>query len=266
MPEILPQKSARRWRAVAVDDEPPALKRMAALLADVEGFELVAALSEPGKVAAALRELRPDVLFLDIHMPGMSGFDVLRSLDGDVPVVVVVTAFDEHAIRAFEHGAVDYLLKPVQRDRFQRTIERVQRRLTGMSQEDLRLHLDAVLRLVRGPGSVESAPARVAVRVRDRTTLLDPAEIDRVDAEGNVLHVQTARGRYSFRETLTAFAERLPAGMFVRVNRATVLNVARVRCVEPWFNGDFVLVLTDGTKVTSGRAYRSDVRARLGLK
>jgi two-component system LytT family response regulator len=182
------------------------------------------------------------------------------------PLIVFVTAYDEHAIRAFDAGALDYLLKPVERERFATMMERVRQRVATASGDEMRQHLQAVLRLVGTGAPAATAPARVAVGTRDRTTLLDPAAIDRVDAEGNLIHVLAGRERFSFRETLTAFADRLPPGMFVRVNRATLVNVARVRHVEPWFNGDYVLQLVDGSKVTSGRAYRDGLRQVLGLR
>lgn len=261
--------AARPWRVVAVDDEPPALKRIAALLAATSGLELVGTFTDPVAAVAALPELAPHVLLLDVQMPGMTGFEVLHAIatsDGPTPVVVFATAYDEHALRAFEVGAVDYLLKPVERERFRTTMDRVKARLDGMSAGELRAHLAAVRRLLAPAGDATPATTRVSVKVKDRIVLLDPAQIDRVDAEGNVIHVQVGRERLSFRETLTSFAERLPASAFVRVNRSTLVNVARVRYAEPWFNGDYVLVLVDGSKVTSGRTYREGVRALLGMR
>lgn len=214
----------------------------------------------------AIPALAPDVLLLDIQMPGMTGFDVVRAVSAATPLVVFVTAFDEHAIRAFEVGAVDYLLKPIERERFHATMERVTTRLNGMAAGELRAHLDAVRRLL-APGALTPAVvARVALKVKDRTVFVDPSQIDRIEAEGNIIHVQIGRERVSFRETLTAFAERLPPGMFLRVNRSTLVNIARVRYAEPWFNGDYVLVLADGSKATSGRTYRDAVKLALGLR
>ena len=256
-------RAAPRWRAVAVDDEPPALERLRTLLREAPAFELVAAYDDPAQAVAELRRSPPDVLFLDIQMPGLSGFDVVRALGDAAPLVVFVTAYDEHAIRAFEVSAVDYLLKPIHRERLAHTLERVAERLAGAPRPELGAQVAEVVRGLQA--ALPAAPLRIALKLRDRHLLLDPATIDRVDADGNLLHVQVGQERHAIRETLTAFGERLPAGMFVRVNRSTLVNVARVRQVEPWFNGDFVLVLADGARVTSGRSYRERLRAALGL-
>lgn len=248
------------WRAIAVDDEPPALKRLSSLLAEVPGVRLVGTYDDPREAVPAIERERPDLLFLDIQMPEMTGFELVAALGDECPLVIFVTAYDEHAIRAFEVNALDYLLKPVQRERLAATLARARERLATRSASEIQAQLHAVL-LGMGAG----APARVAVRTGTRVLLLDPATIDRVEADGNTLTLHAGRERVEFRETLTAFEARLPPGRFVRVSRSTVVNLASVRQVEPWFNGDYVLILTDGAKVTTGRTYRDRVRAALGL-
>jgi len=248
------------WRAIAVDDEPPALKRLSSLLAEVPGVRLVGTYDDPREAVPAIEAERPDLLFLDIQMPEMTGFEVVAALGDECPLVIFVTAYDEHAIRAFEVNALDYLLKPVQRERLAATVARARERLATRSASEIQAQLHAVL---RGMGA--GAPARVAVRTGTRVLLLDPATIDRVEADGNTLTLHAGRERVEFRETLTAFEARLPPGRFVRVSRSTVVNLASVRQVEPWFNGDYVLILADGAKVTTGRTYRDRVRAALGL-
>ncbi|HEX8319774.1 LytTR family DNA-binding domain-containing protein [Longimicrobium sp.] len=248
------------WRAIAVDDEPPALKRLSSLLAEVPGVRLVGTYDDPREAVPAIERERPDLLFLDIQMPEMTGFELVAALGDECPLVIFVTAYDEHAIRAFEVNALDYLLKPVQRERLAATLARARERLSTRSASEIQAQLHAVL---RGMGA--GAPARVAVRTGTRVLLLDPATIDRVEADGNTLTLYAGRERVEFRETLTAFEARLPPGRFVRVSRSTVVNLASVRQVEPWFNGDYVLILADGAKVTTGRTYRDRVRAALGL-
>ncbi|HEY0024695.1 MAG TPA: LytTR family DNA-binding domain-containing protein [Longimicrobium sp.] len=248
------------WRAIAVDDEPPALKRLAALLAEVPGVRLVGTYDDPREAVPAIERERPDLLFLDIQMPEMTGFELVAALGDECPLVIFVTAYDEHAIRAFEVNALDYLLKPVQRERLAATLARARERLSTRSASEIQAQLHAVLR-----GTGAGAPARVAVRTGTRVLLVDPATIDRVEADGNTLTLHAGRERVEFRETLTAFEARLPPARFVRVSRSTVVNLASVRQVEPWFNGDYVLILADGAKVTTGRTYRDRVRAALGL-
>jgi two-component system LytT family response regulator len=248
------------WRAIAVDDEPPALKRLSSLLAEVPGVRLVGTYDDPREAVPAIERERPDLLFLDIQMPEMTGFELVAALGDECPLVIFVTAYDEHAIRAFEVNALDYLLKPVERERLAATLARARERLATRPASEIQAQLHAVL-LGMGTG----APARVAVRTGTRVLLLDPATIDRVEADGNTLTLHAGRERVEFRETLTAFEARLPPGRFVRVSRSTVVNLASVRQVEPWFNGDYVLILADGAKVTTGRTYRDRVRAALGL-
>lgn len=250
------------WRAIAVDDEPPALKRLSALLAEVPGVRLVGTYDDPREAVPAIEREQPDLLFLDIQMPEMTGFELVAALGDECPLVIFVTAYDEHAIRAFEVNALDYLLKPVQRERLAATLARARERLTTRTASEIQAQLHAVLSSL---GMGTGAPARVAVRTGTRVLLLDPATIDRVEADGNTLTLHAGRERVEFRETLTAFEARLPPGRFVRVSRSTVVNLASVRQVEPWFNGDYVLILADGAKVTTGRTYRDRVRAALGL-
>jgi two-component system, LytTR family, response regulator len=251
------------WRAVAVDDEPPALKRIRSLLAGFDEVELAAAYSDPAEALRAVRARPPDLLFLDIQMPGMSGLDFAAALGEPMPLVVFVTAFDEHALRAFELHALDYLLKPIERDRFRLTMERVLRRLESNTAGELVPRLRALLATVEGRGG--AAPARLSLRSGEGFVVVDPAEIDRVAVDGNTIRVFVGRESYAFRDTLAAFEARLPPRGFVRVHRSLLVNVERIRRVEPWFNGDLVLTLSDGTQVVTGRTYREQVRRALGL-
>jgi two-component system LytT family response regulator len=249
------------WRAITVDDEPPALKRMRAMLGGVTGLQLVGEYDDPRVALDAIRRDRPDVVFLDIQMPEMTGFDLVAALDDPLPLIVFVTAYDEHAIRAFEVNAADYLLKPVSRERLAATIARVTARLGGGETGGTKAQLDAIVQ----HASAGALPPRVAIRVDGRVVLLAAHTIDRVEADGNTLRAHVGRETFDFRETLTAFEARLPAGRFLRVSRSALVNVERVRHAEPWFHGDYVLVLTDGAKVVTGRTYRDRVRAALGL-
>jgi two-component system LytT family response regulator len=254
----------RVWRAIAVDDEPPALKRLASLLAGIPGVELAGAYDDPRAAVEAIERERPDLLFLDIQMPELTGFEVVGALGDACPLVIFITAYDEHAIRAFEVNALDYLLKPVQRERLAATVERARERLSTRPAGEFQAQLEAALRTLAA-SSPAAAPARVAVRTGSRTLLVDPTTIDRVEADGNILTLHAGRERVEFRETLGAFEGRLPPRHFVRVSRSTVVNVASVRQVEPWFHGDYVLILADGAKVVTGRTYRERVRAAFGL-
>ncbi|HEX8904266.1 MAG TPA: LytTR family DNA-binding domain-containing protein [Longimicrobiaceae bacterium] len=258
----------RAWTAVTVDDEAPALKRLRDLLRGVEGVELAGEFSDPAEALEALRRDPPDILFLDVQMPGMTGFDLLRALGRPPSVVIFVTAYDQHALEAFEVHAFDYLLKPVARDRFAEAVARARQRLESDAGGDLPARLAALLGAADGRRATVSAPApaaRIPLRAGERFVMVDPAEIDRVEVDGNLVRVSAGGERYVFRETLAAFEARLPPGRFVRVHRSLVVNLDRVRQVEPWFHGDYLLVMADGSKIVTGATYRDRVRAALGL-
>ncbi|HEX8246063.1 MAG TPA: LytTR family DNA-binding domain-containing protein [Longimicrobium sp.] len=256
----------RAWTAVTVDDEAPALKRLRDLLRGVEGIELVGEYSDPAEALEALRRDPPDILFLDVQMPGMTGFGLLRALERPPPVVVFVTAYDQHALEAFEVHAFDYLLKPVARDRFAEAVARARQRLQNDAPDDLPARLAALLGSGDAPRPPATAPAaRIALRAGERFVMVDPADIERVEVDGNLVQVTAAGERFVFRETLAAFEARLPPGRFVRVHRSLVVNLDRIRQVEPWFHGDYLLVMADGSKVVTGATYRDRVRAALGL-
>jgi two-component system, LytTR family, response regulator len=261
------------WRVVAIDDEPPALKAFARMLEPWKDFQLAATCSDPLVAVTLIREIDPDVVFLDVHMPGLSGFDILKSLGADAPPVVFITAYDQFAVRAFEAEAVDYLLKPIDRERFALTLDRLRRSIGVRQRVNIVPQLESLLRHF----STRSAPTapvtpgvqawpRIGVRQGGKTTMLDSRLIDRIDSADNDIVISTGSQKLRVRETLTAFEARLPAGQFLRVHRSCVINAQRIVHFERWFHGDLVIHLTNGTTVTSGRTYRAAVRAALGLR
>jgi two-component system LytT family response regulator len=256
------------WRVMAVDDEPPALLAIEQLFRDVPDFVLVLTTTDSVTAADLIRAERPDVLLLDIQMPGTDGFGVLEAIGEPQPAVVFLTAYHQHAIAAFDAQAQDYLLKPVDPARFQQTLSLLRRRLTERITSRVTPQLRAMLRYLDAstapPGlSVARAPSglsRITIRHDGRAVLLDPLSIDRVESDNNDLRIFVGRERYEIRETLTHFATQLPSSHFARVHRSALVNVSRVRAVEPYLHGDYVLHMTDGTRVITGRSYRDVVR------
>jgi two-component system, LytTR family, response regulator len=191
--------------------------------------------------------------------------------------VVFVTAFDQFAIRAFDAQAIDYLLKPINPARFAATLDRLRTALADRTARNVVPRLEALLqqlatqqgsqRVAPGAalGSVGGTSGRLSVRLNGRTTLLDPRSIDRLDVDDNDVCISAGSQRLRVRETLSAVHARLPAELFLRVHRSCVVNVQRVQQLEPYFHGDLVIYLANGTKVTSGRTYRREVRAAFGL-
>jgi two-component system, LytTR family, response regulator len=254
------------WRIVAIDDEPPALRALGRALATATDFTLCASSSDPLGAVALIRETRPDVLMLDIQMPGLTGFDIARELGAELPALVFLTAYDQYAVQAFDAAAIDYLLKPINPARLAETLDRLRRQLADKAGREMLPRLDALLTTLEArPPLSTIVPSRISIRRNGGTSFLDARSIERIDSADNDIRISAAGQVLSVRETLTAFAARLPAGQFLRVHRTCVVNLARVQHVEPYFHGDVVIHLTNGTKVISGRTYRAEVRAAFGL-
>jgi two-component system LytT family response regulator len=250
-------------RAVLADDEALARERLAAMLAVHREIRIVAqAESGAAAVEMIVRE-RPDILFLDVQMPGLDGFGVLRCTSGaHRPAVVFVTAHDEHAIRAFEVHAVDYLLKPVTAARLAEAVRRVveRTRTTRTRTEPDHTGLDALLAEVpRTPAD----GARIPVRGEDGVDLIGVASIRWVEADGDHARLHLAGGTRVLRETMSELEERLAPFRFIRVHRSSIVNAAEIRSIESIPRGNYFIVLRDGTRLRSGRRYREAVQALL---
>jgi two-component system, LytTR family, response regulator len=244
-------------RAVVVDDEPPARAQIRALL---EGERDLQPIGEAGGGSAAIlliREHRPDLVFLDVQMPGCDGFEVLRAVAPDMPAVIFVTAYDQHAIHAFEVAAVDYLLKPVVESRFREAVRRAVDRIRRAESGAIAQQLSALLEQVPRP-----AVDRIPIAVDGRVVFVDTESIDWIDADDDHLRVHAGNATYVTRETMAHIESRLPGG-FIRVRRSCIVNQARIREAQPWVKGDYVLILQNGARVTTGRTYRDRVRALL---
>jgi two-component system LytT family response regulator len=245
-------------RAVVVDDEPLARQAVAALLA-ADGEVALAGEASGADAVDLVARARPDILFLDIQMPGLDGFGVLERLGPDaMPAVVFVTAYDRYALRAFEVHALDYLLKPFDDRRFAAALARAKERARARRPGERDEALAALLRR-RG------APTRFLVPQREKVVAVDAAQIDWIEsADGYVsLHVSGPAGKaeHLLRETMDAVEARLDPERFCRVHRTAIVNVDRVREVHPLFHGDAELVLADGTRVRLSRSRRKEFEA-----
>jgi two-component system, LytTR family, response regulator len=247
------------FRAVIADDEPLARERLRTLLAAETDVVLLRECGDGPAAVAAVRELRPDLLFLDVQMPGLDGFGVLRALDGDdaLPEIVFVTAYDRYALQAFEVHALDYLLKPFTRRRFGEAMEHVLRRLELREGRGPAPGVAALLDALRAE---RERPDRIAVRGSRGVHFVKPDEIVWVEAEGNYVKLHTGAGDHLLRSTLKEVEARLGSHRFVRVHRSALVNQDRIRRLEPWFHGEFVVVLEDGTRLTSSRTYSGNLR------
>jgi two-component system LytT family response regulator len=246
-------------RTVIVDDEPLARKRLVALLKDEPDIEVVGEAGSGTRAVSLVAAAKPHLMFLDVQMPGLDGFGVLRALAAPLPLVIFVTAHDEHAIRAFEVQAIDYILKPVVEGRFRDAVRRAVDRVRCSSADALSRQMASLLeRLPTAP-----APDRLAIKSGDRIVFVRFDDIDWVGVEGDYAQVHAGGVTHQVRETLGDLEHRLPPPRFVRVHRSCLVQADRIKTIQPWFKGDYVITLRDGTRLTSGRTYRERVQAMI---
>jgi two-component system LytT family response regulator len=248
----------RPFRVLVVDDEPLARQRIVELLAAEPDLELVGEARAGAEAVRLIRMRRPDLVFLDVQLPGGDGFDVLRAAGRDSPAVIFVTAYDQYAIRAFEHAAVDYLLKPVVEARFRMAVRRAVERARGAEASQLSEQVSDLLQRLDAPAS-----GRLPIWSAGRVVFVDVGDIDWIDAADEHVRLHVGGTTHVTRDSMRNMEARLPAA-FVRIHRSVIVNTARIREVQPWFKGDWVVILRDGTRLTSGRTYRHRVRALLG--
>ena len=249
-------------RAAIVDDEPLARRRIRNLLTGDRDVEVVAECANGKDAIESLEASAPDLLFLDIQMPEIDGFDVLQALGvGRVPVVIFVTAYDQFALRAFETHALDYLLKPFDDERFEAALERARERIRQQRGDDLDRRLQALLETVQGD---HGYLRRLVVPAGHRSVFLKTEQIDWIGAERNYIRLHAGGRAYLMRENLSRIASTLDPKMFCRIHRSTIVNIDRIQAVESLFRGEYLVVLHDGTKLTSGRSYRSNLHAIMG--
>ena len=250
--------SAPPIRILIVDDENLARQRLRALLDRRTDFEIIGECSSGADAVRAIREEKPDVVLLDVQMPELDGFDVIAEVGAhNMPIVIFATAFDDYAIDAFEVGAVDYLLKPVDEERFNRTLDRASRRLREKGDDTSSAQMSALMRKI---ASLSTSGGRFAVKVHGKILFLDPSEIYWIQARDDIARVHLAESAYDVREPLSSLEARLPASSFLRVHRSVIVNTTHIRAAEPFDQGDQMLILRNGKRITTGRSYRKVVQ------
>jgi two-component system LytT family response regulator len=253
------------YSVLIVEDEPPARAKIARFLGELEDFRVVAEAATVEEGVAAVRAAVPDVMFLDIQLGTRSGFDVIDGVrDVGSPLIVFTTAYSEYAVRAFEVQAIDYLLKPFDRDRFIRGIERIRAALAEPDRSDLE---ERVRRLLAGIPGRPASTRQILVREADRAFFLSVDDIQRVSAAGNYVEVHTAGKVHLVRDSLASFIAPLDPGEFLRVHRSHVVRVSFIAELRPMFHGDYELILRDGQTLALSRRYKallpSEIRERL---
>jgi two-component system LytT family response regulator len=248
-------------RALIVDDEPLARRRIKSLLAQDSTVDVIGECSDGHKAVASISELTPDLVFLDVQMPAMDGFEVIKTIGAErMPTVIFVTAYDQYALKAFEVNALDYLLKPFDRRRFQKTLERAKAMISGLGNGNVNNQLLSLLRDLRRE---HETPERFVIKSGGRVVFLRVEEIDVMRAVGNYVRLQVGRDSHFMRETMTGMEAKLDPDRFMRIHRSTIVNLDRVKEVQPWAKGEYVLIMRDGTRLIMSRRYRERLNERL---
>jgi two-component system LytT family response regulator len=248
-------------RTMVIDDEPLARERIVGLLQQEQDIELVGECADGAQAVSAIQQQSPDLVFLDVQMPACDGFNIIQQVGPDrMPAVVFVTAYDEYALRAFEVHAIDYLLKPFGRDRFQQTLKHAREHLERRRAGDLGRRLLALVQDVKPePPKLD----RVVVKSGGRVFFLRTDQIDWIEAAGNYVRLHLSDNAHLFRETMNNMEARLDAGRFVRIHRSRIVNTDRIKELQPWFNGEYVVVLQNGSRLPLSRGCREKLQERL---
>ncbi|MBI2841429.1 MAG: response regulator transcription factor [Acidobacteria bacterium] len=245
-------------RVLVVDDESWARKRLTSLFKRTPDFQVVGECADGEEAANALLAASPDVVFLDVQMPGMNGFDALDAIEpARLPLVVFVTAYDKYAIQAFEIHAVDYLLKPFDEERFSKTLDRLRLELAT---KDSRPDTMSLRELLNGLRKARPYLRRLGAKSGGRIVFLRTEDVDWIGATDNYITLHVGMDEHLIRATMNGIEAKLDPEQFVRVHRSTIVNLDRVKELHPWFRGELVLVLKDGTRLAVGRNFRSRLR------
>ena len=253
----------RPTRVLIVDDEPLARERLRTLLQDEPGFEIVGEAGDGTTGAESILALQPDLVFLDVQMPGADGFDVIDAVGADkMPFVVFVTAYDRYALRAFDVHALDYLLKPFDRERFRQALTRARQQLDRANGNgEIERRLAAIVNDLR---PAKARTDRFVVKSGGRIFFVRTGEIDWIEAAGNYVKLHVGNDSHLIRETMNAVEGKLSPDLFVRIHRCHIVNIEQVRELQPWFNGEYVVFLKNGTRLTLSRGYRERLQERVG--
>jgi two-component system, LytTR family, response regulator len=249
-------------RTLIVDDETLARRRIRRLLAAESDVEVVGECHDAREAVDFIQQRTPDLVFLDVQMPGLDGFGLLDALPAqNVPAVIFVTAFDQYALRAFEVRALDYLLKPFDHARFRKALDRARAQIRqngGMALDPRLSHL------IENLGARSKPSERVVIKSAGRIMFLRTDEIDWLEAADNYVRVHVGAESHLLRETLGALEARLDPARFMRIHRSTVVNIDRVKELQPWFHGDYIVILQDGSRLNLSRTYRDRVIGLVG--
>lgn len=253
---------AVRLRAIVVDDEMLARQIIREMLEHDDEVEIVAECINGREAVEAIQTHQPDLLFLDIQMPEVAGFEVLEAMKGErSPIVIFVTAYDQYAVRAFDYHALDYLLKPFDRERFEMAVSRAKAQLRRDRNGELDKRIVALLEALKAEARYVE---RLVIKNGGRVFFLETGEVNWIEAEGNYVRLHTDKKAHLLRETISSLEEQLDPKKFLRVHRSTIVRIDSIRELQPWFHGEYHIILHNGTKLTLSRNYREQLQTVLG--
>ena len=253
---------ANRISALVIDDEPLARDMIREMLEPDSEVEIVAECANGREAIEAIKSLQPDIIFLDIQMPELGGFEVLESFEeGNKPYVIFVTAYDQYAVRAFEVHAFDYLLKPFDRERFDVSWQRAKSRIQLDRSGERDQHILALLEeLKTGPKYLE----RLVIKNGGRVFFLNVHDVQCIEAEGNYVCVYDQMKHYLLRETISGLEGQLDPKQFLRIHRSAIVKIDKIKELQPWFHGEYRIILENGKQLTLSRNYRSNLQEAVG--
>lgn len=244
--------------ALIADDEHLAREKLRLLLKKEPGIQVLGECDDAAHTIARIVELKPDLLFLDVQMPGGDGFEVLRHIPAeDMPVVVFTTAYDQYAIHAFEANAIDYLLKPFDEERLHRTTERVRAELAKTRAFDLKNRL---VEFLAENGGKRKTERRLAIKAGGRVVFLEVDEIDWLEAAANYVQINVGSTFYLIRESISGLMEKLDPSQFVRIHRSIIVNLRMIKELQPCNSGEYIVVLKSGKELSCSRSYRGELQ------
>ena len=251
----------KKIRTLVVDDEPLARERLTSLLSAESDIEIVGQCRDGEEAVRSIMDTSPDLVFLDVQMPAMNGFEVIEAVGSErMPLVIFVTAYDQHALKAFQVRALDYVLKPFDRDRFQEALQRARAQIQRDETGDLGRRLLALVKDLRRD---QPKTDRLVVKSGGRLFFLRTDEIDWIEAAGNYVRLHVGTTSHLLRETMNAIEGRLDPEKFFRIHRSRIVNMERIQEMQPWLNGEYAVVLRTGTRLTLSRGYREKLQERL---
>ena len=253
------QSDSKKIRTVIVDDEELARDRIQTLLEEQPDVEIVGVCADGQSAIETIERTQPDLVFLDVQMPGMDGFEVVENLEAEkLPAVVFVTAHDGHALKAFEIHALDFLLKPFDQTRFEKALERARSQVNRANGTVLDSRLVSLLEELREERKYSE---RLIVKSSGRVFFVRTEEIDWVEASGNYVKIHTKSDAHLLRESMKNMEAKLDPKTFVRIHRSAIVNIDRIKELEPWFHGEYIVIMRDGTRLTASRVFSDRLSA-----